>query len=201
LRLPRLRFKGKFSFEEVVKKRRSIRDFSSQPLSLEQVSQILWVAQGITGEDGFGRACPSAGALYPIEIYVEVSKVKGVEEGIYHYGVFDHSLELVTRGDYSQELAEACLSQLFIAEAPVAFIIGVEYSRVTWKYGERGMRYTDIEVGHCGQNICLQATALELAAVPVGAFWDRQVQEVVYMSKNIDPIYVIPVGYPLKEGG
>jgi len=196
LKLPSPDVRGKFSFEEVLNKRRSIRDFSPEPVSLGYVSQILWAAQGITEKDDFGRTSPSAGALYPLEIYVVAREVKGLERGIYHYDLFQHNLEIVTRGDYSQELAEACLSQLFIAEAPVVFVIAADYSRVTWKYGERGIRYVQIEVGHCGQNICLQAVALGLAAVPVGAFWDRQVKETIFLPDDLDPVYVIPVGYP-----
>lgn len=195
MRLPRPKTGGKLSFEEVVKNRRSIRNFSPRSVSLQHISQILWAAQGTTVEDGSGRACPSAGALYPVEMYVEVREVKELERGIYHYDVFQHSLEPVRRGDYSQNLTEACLTQLFVGQAPVVFIIGVEYSRVTWKYGERGVRYVNVEVGHCGQNICLQATALGLASVPVGAFWDRQVQEAMCMPQDIEPVYVIPVGY------
>ena len=200
MKLPQPRLKGTLSFEEVLKKRRSIRDFSPEPLSLQEVSQILWAAQGITGEEGFGRSSPSAGALYPVEVYVVVRKVEGLEPGVYHYDVFQHSLEPVIRGEYAQELAKACLSQLFIAEAPVAFVIGAEYERVTLKYGERGLRYVYMEAGHCGQNMCLQAVTLGLAAVPIGAFWDKQVKEEIAMPNSVEPLYVIPVGHYMGNG-
>lgn len=200
MKLPEPGLKGKLSFEEAVKSRKSIRNFSPQSVSLQDVSQILWAAQGIVTKNTSRRTCPSAGALYPIEMYVEVREVEELEKGIYHYDVFQHSLEPVSRGDYSQNLTEACLTQLFVGQAPVVFIIGVEYSRITWKYGERGIRYVHIEVGHCGQNICLQATALGLATVPVGAFWDREVQKAAFMPQEVEPVYVIPVGYPEKEG-
>jgi len=199
LKLPEPNLKGKLSFEEAVKRRRSVRDFSPEAVSLQDLSQILWAAQGITGEGDFGRSCPSAGALYPLEIFVAVRKVERLKAGVYQYDVFQHELELIARGDRSEQLAEACLSQLFVAEAPISFIIGVDYSRITWRYGERGIRYVHFEVGHCGQNICLQATALGLGAVPIGAFWDKQVKEVVSIPENLDPLYVISVGYPRKE--
>jgi len=182
------------SLEEAIEKRRSEREFSPQSLSLREISQILWAAQGVSGAGGFGRTCPSAGALYPLEIYVEVRKTEGLEPGVYNYDVFQHALELTSRGDCSQELADACLSQLFIAEAPVVFLIAAEYGRVTWKYGERGLRYVYLEAGHCCQNICLQVTALGLSAVPVGAFWDRQVQRVLALPQDVEPVYLVPVG-------
>jgi len=198
LKLPDCSIRGRLSFEEVLRKRRSIRDFSPEPVSLKEVSQMLWAAQGITGEEGFGRTCPSAGALYPLEIYILAKNVEKLEKGIYHFDVYQYSLEPVTKGDYSTQLAEACLGQMFIAQAPVVFIIGADHNRVTWKYGERGIRYVNIEVGHCGQNICLQATSLNLASVPVGAFWDKQVKEAVFMPESLHPLYIIPVGHPAK---
>jgi len=200
LQLPQPFKKGEFSLEEVLAKRRSVRSFSPRPLSLKQLSQILWAAQGVTGEGDFGRTSPSAGALYPLEIFVVVKRVEGIEAGVYQYDPFRHTLELVTKGDYIQDLVEACLSQFFISQAPVVFVIAADYDRVTWKYGERGVRYVYIEAGHCAQNLCLQAVALNLASVPVGAFWDRQVKEVIFLPDDLDPIYVIPVGYPGKGG-
>jgi len=196
MKLPQPQIKGKVSLEEAIKKRVSVREFSPEPLSLQDLSQILWTAQGITQEENSKRACPSAGALYPLEIYVVVKNIKGLEPGVYHYEVFQHSLELFSRGNCSERLADACLGQLFISEAAVAIVIGAEYERTTWKYGERGVRYVYMEVGHCGQNICLQVQALGLATVPVGAFWDREVQEVIGMPQNHEPLYILPIGYP-----
>ena len=195
MELPQPQIKGKVSLEEAIKKRGSVREFSSRPLSLQDLSQILWAAQGITEKEISKRACPSAGALYPLEIYVVVKNIKGLEPGIYHYEVFQHRLELFSRGSYSERLADACLGQLFISEAPAVIVISAEYERITWKYGERGVRYVHMEVGHCGQNIFLQAEALGLATVPVGAFWDREVQKVMGIPQNHEPLYIFPIGY------
>lgn len=199
INLPKPQTKGKLSVEEAINKRRSVRDFSPKALSLQDLSQLLWAAQGITGEEGFGRSCPSAGALYPLEIYAVVKSVNTLERGIYSYNVFQHGLELIARGNYSEKMADACLGQLFIAEAPLIILIGADYERTTWKYGERGIRYVHIEAGHCGQNVSLQAVALGLASVPVGAFWDREVQRVLTLPQNFDPVYVIPIGYPEEK--
>lgn len=196
MNLPYPQERGEISLEETIKRRQSIREFSPQALSLNQLSQLLWAAQGVTERENSRRSCPSAGALYPLEIYVAVKNVNGVEPGIYYYDVFKHSLEIIRKGDFSTKLADACLGQFFIAEAPVIILICAEYERTTWKYGERGVRYVHMEVGHCGQNICLQVQSLGLATVPIGAFWDREVQKVTEIPEEHEPLYIFPVGYP-----
>lgn len=195
IKLPPPMVKGKISLEEAIKKRRSERDFQDRALTLRQVSQILWAAQGITEERGFKRAAPSAGALYPLELYLVVKKVKELEAGVYHYHPANHTLDLTLRGNYQTPLAEACLGQMFIAEAPVSLVIAAEYERTTAKYGKRGLRYVHIEVGHVGENICLQVVALGLGAVTIGAFWDEEVSRRLSLPKNYKPLYVLPVGY------
>lgn len=196
MKLPQPQIKGRVSLEEAIKKRTSVRKFSPKPLSLQHLSQILWAAQGITQENDTKRTCPSAGALYPLEIYLVVKNVENLRAGIYRYDVFQHSIEFLSRGNYAERLADACLGQLFISEAPLVIVIGAEYERTTWRYGERGIRYVHMEAGHCGQNICLQVETLGLATVPVGAFWDREVKEVMDMPQNYEPLYIFPIGYP-----
>ena len=195
IKLPSPSFKGELSVEEAIKERRSQRSFLDRPLSLSQVSQILWAAQGITEEGGFKRAAPSAGALYPLEIYLVVRNVEGLEKGVYHYHPQDHMVSFVLKGDYQDLLARACLSQSFVAASPLSIVIAAEYERTTIKYGERGVRYVLIEVGHVGQNICLQAVALGLATCPVGAFMDEEVSRVLELPRRHRPLYVLPVGY------
>lgn len=195
IKLPSPSFKGELSVEEAIKERRSQRNFLDRPLSLSQVSQILWAAQGITEEGGFKRAAPSAGALYPLEIYLAVRNVEGLEKGVYHYHPQDHMVSFVLKGNYQDPLARACLSQSFVAASPLSIIIAAEYERTTIKYGERGVRYVLIEVGHVGQNICLQAVALGLATCPVGAFTDEEVSRVLELPKRYRPLYVLAVGY------
>jgi len=170
-------------------------------LKLEQVSQLMWCAQGITDRRGMLRAVPSAGATYPLEAYVVVKDggVEGLGAGVYRYEPEDHSLELVREGDLSEELASACLGQRWVKEAPVNIVITAVYARTTRRYGTRGERYVHIEVGHVGQNVYLQATAMGLGTVAIGAFYDDEVREVLGVPKDEVPLYVMPVGISLRK--
>ena len=207
IKLPPPQLKGKVSLEEAIAKRRSVRRYRAEPLSLSQLSQILWSAQGITGTREF-RAAPSAGATYPLEIFVFVGKqsVIGSEAkqapeelraGIYHYEVDSHSLSLHKSGDLRPDLARAALGEEFIIEAPVDIVICALYYRTSHRYGRRGERYVHIEVGHVGENIHLQAMALGLATVEVGAFHDEEVREILGVEEQIKPLYMMPLGKPL----
>ena len=184
--------------EEAITRRRSIRRFSSQPLSQLQLSQILWAAQGITHAPLKFRAVPSAGATYPLEIFV-VCGQNGIEEtgdGIYHYNIDSHSLTLHHKGDARFELARAALDEEMIYQAPVDIAICALYERTVLHYGRRGERYIHIEVGHAGQNIYLEATSLGLATAAIGAFHDEPVREVLRLKEPYKPLYIMPVGRP-----
>ncbi|MFQ5996617.1 MAG: SagB/ThcOx family dehydrogenase [Dehalococcoidales bacterium] len=189
--------KGKMPLEEVIARRESIRDFTSQPITQPQLSQILWAAQG-TSEISRGRTVPSAGATYPLEIFVVCGAncIERIGEGIYHYHPENHSLTLHHQEDMRLELARAALSQEFIYEAPIDIVICAVYERTLRRYGTRGERYIHMEVGHAGQNIYLQATALGLATVAIGAFHDELVREVLRLDKQYRPLYIMPVGKP-----
>lgn len=187
--LPRPKLKGEMSLEETILKRRSIRSFTSKDLRLEEISQILWATQGITEEGRGLRAAPSAGALYPLEVYLIKS------DGVFHYNVRKHSLKKVGGIDVRGELAEAALGQSAIRQAPVSVVICAVRSRVTAKYGRRGDRYVDVEVGHAAENLHLQAVALGLASVPIGAFTDSEVKRILSLPRDTEPIYILPVGY------
>jgi SagB-type dehydrogenase family enzyme len=202
--LPSPQLKGKLSLEETIVGRRSVRRYRREPLELSQVSQILWSAQGITGGRGF-RAAPSAGATYPLEIFLVVGAVFGsqskqpareLQDGLYHYEVDSHSLVLYKATDLRPDLARAALDQKFIVDAPVAIVICALFHRTSRRYGGRGERYVHMEVGHVGENIHLQAAALGLATVEVGAFRDEEVREVLGLEEQIQPLYVMPVGKP-----
>lgn len=186
--LPVPKIKGGMSLEEAIITRRSIRSFDEKELNLEQISQILWAAQGITDKEGH-RTAPSAGALYPLELYI----VK--KDGVYHYVPEGHKMELILKGDLRKELKEICLGQQWIEDAPVDIVITGVYKRTTIKYSERGVRYVHLEAGTACQNILLQAVSLGLGAVPVGAFHDNQVQEILNLEKEEIPFFVIPIGY------
>lgn len=195
IKLPEPRMKGEMSVEEAILKRRSIRNFQDKAISLEQLSQLLWAAQGITDETG-KRTVPSAGMTYPLEIYMLVRKVNDVNPGVYQYIPNGHSLKSIKSGDYSSELMKASLNQQSIKDGSINIIITADFSRTTSTYGERGNRYVYLEAGHCAQNIYLQATSLDLGGVVVGAFNDESVQDALSIPENHKPIYLIPIGYP-----
>jgi len=192
--LPKPMIRGKISLEEAINKRRSERTFRDVHLTAEDLSQILWAAQGKTDPGGL-RTAPSAGAQYPLDIYVVIGKVKGSSKGLYHYDPQRHSLRLLHEGELRRTLAEACLGQMFIADAPIVIVITAEYGRITDRYGERGVRYAHMEVGHVGQNIYLQAEVLGLGTVVIGAFRDRAVSKSLRLPEKHRPLYVMPVGY------
>jgi len=183
------------SLEEAIAGRRSVRRYQGEPLSLSHLSQVLWAAQGITDARGL-RAAPSAGATYPLEVFAVVGNVEGLEAGIYHYDVKNHSLGLHKEGDRRRELAHAALNQEFIAQVPVDIVICALYERTCRHYGRRGERYVHMDVGHAGENVSLQAVALGLATVIVGAFEDEQVSMVMALAEEVKPLYIIPVGKP-----
>ncbi|MEM0481536.1 MAG: SagB/ThcOx family dehydrogenase [Nitrososphaerota archaeon] len=195
--LPPPRYDSNVSIEYALKARRSIREYEDKPLTLEQLGQLAWAAQGIT-EVRYGfRTAPSAGATYPLEVYIVVKK-EGMPEGVYHYVPREHVLELVKRGDYSRELMSACLDQEWVRDAAINIVITAIYERTTYRYGERGrIRYVHMEVGHVGQNVYLQCVSLGLGCVVIGAFYDEEIKRILGVDE--EPLYVIPVG--VKKGG
>jgi SagB-type dehydrogenase family enzyme len=195
--LPDPQFEGDVSLESTIRMRRTVRSFDGKALSLHQLSQLLWSAQGITEQGGYKRAAPSAGALYPMDIYAIVGAgcVEGLEAGVYRYEPEGHSISPGRGKDARGDVASACLWQTWIAQAPLNLVITAEYSRITGKYGQRGIRYAMIEAGHIGQNIFLQAQAIGLAAGIVGAFDDEKLIRVLGIAKTHEPLLVMPVGY------
>ena len=188
--------KGETSLEEAIARRKSIREFTPETISQSQLSQILWATQGITDTASKRRVIPSAGATYPLEIFVVCGResIEGLDDGIYHYIIADHCLTHLHKGDVRSELAEAALNQEFIYQAPLDIVICAVYQRTTFAYGSRGERYVHIEAGHAGQNIYLQANALGLATVAIGAFNDDQVSKVLKLAKEPKPLYIMPIG-------
>jgi SagB-type dehydrogenase family enzyme len=196
--LPEPSPKGGLPLEEAITRRRSVRDFSAEPLTQAQLSQVLWAAQGITDKGRALRAVPSAGATYPLEVYVVCAGdgVAGMGAGVYRYNVARHSLTLHREGDFRSDLARAALNQEFVSEAPFTVVICASFPRTTRGYGRRGERYVLIEVGHSGQNVYLEASALGLATVAVGAFDDRAVREALGLPEGCEPLYLMPLGKP-----
>jgi SagB-type dehydrogenase family enzyme len=191
IQLPKPRTSSEVSLEEAILKRRSQRQFIQKEISLQELGQLLWAAQGITKDVGFWkfRTAPSAGSLYPMEVYV-VTK-----DGVYHYIPEKHIVEVLSEKDLRNDLSHAALGQEPVREAAADFVICSVYARVMSKYGRRGIRYAHIEAGHVAQNLLLEAVALGLGAVPIGAFDDERVQRVLSLPKDHEPLYIIPVGY------
>lgn len=191
--LPPPRLEGSLSVEEAIYHRRSVRSYRDEPLSLAEVSQLLWAAQGTTDASGL-RSAPSAGALYPLEVYCVSVRVEGLPAGAYRYLPEEHRLEEVQVGDVRDALCDAALNQEWVREAPAVLVIAAVYQRTTGKYRARGERYVHMEVGHAAQNVYLQATALDLGTVIVGAFDDAQVQRILGMPSEEAPLAILPVG-------
>jgi SagB-type dehydrogenase family enzyme len=186
--LPNPKRESSMSLEKAIVVRRSRRDFTPQSLTLEQISQLVWAAQGQETGGRF-RTVPSAGATYPLELFVATG------EGLFHYLPAGHALEKLTGQDLRAELSTAAWGQEFIEAAPLTLVFAAEFSRTTNHYGKRGIRYVYMEAGHAAQNVHLQAEALGLGSVAVGAFDDSSVSKVLSLPKNLEPIYMVMVGY------
>ena len=193
INLPEPRYDSDVSIEQSLLNRRSTRSYTGEPLTLQEVSQLLWAAQGVTDPQGF-RTAPSAGALYPLELYLVAGDVEGLTAGVYRYEPGEHQLVKTMEGDKRAELASAALGQSWVEEGVISIVFTGVYERTTVKYGERGIRYVHMEAGHAAQNLCLQATALGLGIVTVGAFNDEQLAELLNLPENEQPLYVIPIG-------
>jgi SagB-type dehydrogenase family enzyme len=193
--LPPPQLEGGKSLTEALRERRSVRSYAAAELSLAEVAQLLWAAQGITSADA-RRTAPSAGALYPLELYLVAGAVSGFPPGVYHYEAAQHRLVLVASGDPREATAAAAYGQEWIAEAAAAVVIAAVPERTTRKYGGRGIRYVHMEVGHAGQNLLLQAAALGLASVVVGAFDDAALGAALALPQAVQPLAILPVGHP-----
>lgn len=201
--LPAPSIKGTMSVEEALQQRRSRRQFLDNELSMEQLSQILWSAYGITlkRDDypvfrGGLRTAPSAGALYPLEIYVLIGNVKGIEPGFYKYNSKEHSIRCIISGDLRKEASTAAYNQKMIKEAPAVLFYSAAFERCTKKYGERGKeRYVCMDLGHSAENVYLQAEALHLGTCAVGAFSDEALKKLLQLPAEEEPLYMMPFGY------
>lgn len=184
---------GAVSLEEALAHRRSVREFVPGALTLDEISRLAWAAQGATKPEG--RTAPSAGATYPLEVYLVVGEVKGLAAGVYRYRPGLHRLEVVADGDIRLPLAAAALGQQWVSRAALVVVIAAAFERTTARYGKRGERYVHMEAGHAAQNLLLEATALGLGATPVGAFSDAEVSRLLRLPGGETPLYLIPVGH------
>ena len=192
--LPPARPASAVSVEEALARRRAVREFADTGLSLADVAQLVWAAQGITHSEG-RRTAPSAGALYPLEVFVIAGNVAGLPAGVYHYEPKAHRLAGTVSGDLRRGLASAALHQAWIADAPAIIVVAAVHRWTRAKYGDRAERYVPIEAGHAAQNLCLQAVALGLGTTIVGAFADAEVKRLLGFAEE-EPLVLIPVGTP-----
>lgn len=196
--LPGPRHKGKISVEEAIYKRRAVRKYRKEPLSLADTAQILWASAGSTidGLTGATRAYPSAGASYPIEVYLVSGKVAGLDPGLYRYNWEKHSITMIKAGDFRDALSLASMGQEMIKYAPISIILSAKYGKTTNRYGDRGRaRYVPMDAGSIGQNIHLQTEALGLGTVIIGAFKDPAVKSIIGYEDET-PLYIMPIGKP-----
>ncbi|MFO8053566.1 MAG: SagB/ThcOx family dehydrogenase [Bacteroidales bacterium] len=186
---------GGISVEKAIAQRRSVRIFTEDPVSASALSQLLWSAQGITDKESGKRAAPSAGLTLPMEVYVAVgSDVDALQAGIYHYKPGEHELRQHKSGDLRAALSEAALGQTCVKQAPLSIVLAAVYERTTDRYSDHGRRYVHMEAGHIAQNLYLQCESLDLSTVVVGAFSEEQVQEILDLPDDQEPLYIVPVG-------
>lgn len=191
--LPEPRLTGPLSLEETLAARRSVREYRPEALTLTELAQLLWAAQGRTADWG-GRSAPSAGATYPLELFAIVGLVEGLTPGLYRYLPEEHALVQQRGGDLRADASRVALAQPWVAEAPLVLVIAANYERTTRRYGERGVRYVHMEVGYASQNVYLQAVALGLGTVAVGAFPDADLRRLLGIDS--EPLMLMPVGRP-----
>ncbi|UGT91337.1 SagB/ThcOx family dehydrogenase [Mycobacterium ostraviense] len=193
VQLPPVRLDSPVSLESAIQRRRSVREYADEPPSLDEVSQLLWAAQGITHENGY-RTAPSAGGLHPLEIYLLAGAVNGLRPGIYKYLPSGHQLLEVSNQDQRDDLYLAALKQDPIRQAPIVIVFAAVYQRTQVKYGDRAPRYVHMEVGSAAQNVYLQATALDLGTVFIGAFLDDRVNAILGLAEDEQALCLMPVG-------
>jgi SagB-type dehydrogenase family enzyme len=193
IRLSAPRSSGSVSVESALERRRSLREFARVSLGLPELAQLLWAAQGVTSPDGL-RTAPSAGALYPLEVYVVAGNVTDLAAGVYRYVPADHGLVRVAPGDRRKALAAAALGQDWLASAPAALVIAAVYERTARKYRTRAERYVHFEAGCAAENVALQAVAMGLGTVVGGAFEDGEVAKAAGLRVDERPLAILPVG-------
>lgn len=195
IKLPKTEPSPGQSLEQMLARRRCVREYADRPVTLANAACLLWAAQGISAADGL-RISPSAGALYPMDIYLAASAVTELVPGIYRYLPREGAIEGAAEGDWRAALVASALGQSWLAAAALILIIAARYGRTTCKYGRRGIQYVHMEAGHAAQNVLLMAVALNLGAAVVGAFDDERVASVMGLAGEETPLYLVPVGHP-----
>ncbi|AQU03139.1 MAG: nitroreductase family protein [Dehalococcoides mccartyi] len=201
IKLPPPAVRGKMTVEEAINKRRSVRAFSSRGLTKEILSQLLWASDGITDTVDKLRSAPSAGAIYPLELYIIAGDkgVEGLDAGVYRYNPERHVLHLQLGGDFRLQLAEGCFNQDFVADAPFSLVICYRPDELIKRYGKSADKYAYFEVGHAAQNFCLECVSSGLGSVVIGAFTEETVCKSMNLNGHPKPLYVIAAGFPAAK--
>jgi SagB-type dehydrogenase family enzyme len=199
IKLPAVKLTGEVSVEEALQRRRSVRTYRQIALDASEISQILWASYGITDSTShpghYFRTAPSAGALYPIKVYLVLGQVHGIPAGLYEYHPHGHFIELLSKKDLRKDISDASMGQKSIENAPASILILANYNITAKKYGERGkIRYVPMEAGHVSQNIYLQCTALKISTCAIAAFNDKEINEVLENKSDYSPLYIMPLG-------
>lgn len=194
IKLPEPRKTSNISVEEALLRRRSIREYVRKPITIAEVAQLLWAAQGISDRQNGLRTAPSAGALYPLEVYLVSGEVKNITKGVYKYQPGGHELLKVSDHDIRDKLCRAALGQESISQAAIVLVFSAVFERTAVKYGKRAIQYVHMEIGHAAQNVYLQAVALKLGTVAIGAFQDDEVKKCVGLKASEVPLYIMPIG-------
>ncbi len=193
IKLPEPKTKGSLSIEETLLKRRSVREYLPESLSLVEISQILWSAYGITSEEGF-RTAPSAGALFPLNISLAAFNVRELDQGLYRFNAVNHSLEPIKSGEYSRLLTAGTFFQDYITSAAAALIISADYTGPKEKYGDQGPKFTYMDLGHLGQNVHLQAVSLDIGTVAIAAVRPGEIEKILGLKGEEEVLYLMPLG-------
>jgi SagB-type dehydrogenase family enzyme len=203
--LPKGNFRLAQPLGAALQKRLSTREFELKPMALARLSQLLFTSYGargvrkVDGETVVDRCTPSAGGLYPIELYVTTQRVAGVPDGIHHYDARFHRLETVATGQHHGRMAELTIGQDMIRDANVVVVLAAMFRRTMWKYGTRGYRYVWLDAGHIGQNLYLAAGALALGAVAIGGFFDLEVNRLLRLPSDETAVYMVCIGNPRSK--
>lgn len=199
IHLPPPRISGTHSLEECLARRRSTREFASEPLLLADAGQLLWAAQGVTATGGL-RTAPSPGAIYPLRVYLVTANVRSIDPGVYRYDPDEHALCPVWRGEPRRRFLEAALGQECVSGCAAMIALSAVYRRVTREFGEHGVRLAQMEAGHAGQNVCLEATALGLGCIGLGRFDPALTRRALALAQWEDPLYLLTVGSRRNSG-
>jgi SagB-type dehydrogenase family enzyme len=190
--------KGRLSVEEALTKRRSIREYEKTFLKVEDISQLLWSAYGISGTQGL-RTAPSARELYPLRIDLAAQRVETLEPGLYHYDPVGHQLKQSYRGGMLEKLYQATYNQTAVQQASAVVVFSADYKRPLEEFGDAGRRYVDLDLGHAAENLHLQAVSLEVGTVVIAAFRPEEVDQILSFPDGQKSLYLMPLGYPLQE--